>query len=51
MDERNKGLIKLLLRIGSYILVAALATAMTLAYYPDGGLPQPKAESFRSLKS
>ena len=26
-----------LLKIGSYILVAALATALTLQFYPDGG--------------
>ncbi|MBQ6832319.1 MAG: PDZ domain-containing protein [Oscillospiraceae bacterium] len=50
MDERNKGLIKLLLRIGSYILVAALATAMTLAYYTDGGLPTAQSGKLQELK-
>lgn len=50
MDERNKGLIKLLLRIGSYILVAALATAMTLTYYTNGCIPTAQGGKLQELK-
>jgi len=50
MDERNKGLIKLLLRIGSYILVAALATAMTLTYYTNGSIPTAQGGKLQELQ-
>lgn len=50
MDERNKGLIKLLLRIGSYIFVAALATAMTLTYYTNGSIPTAQGGKLQELQ-